>query len=395
MRRDLEPTSAALAADRELCAIQESYEFLSLLQPTNVDAAWERFEATGFDHEPEFEYPALEIDTGGLRRRLDTLALEGVEDPSLLYVLSAKRHELNLQLTLLERRNSPAFLAASIELFGPVDQTDIDSAEDVLASLEPATSGELDGVLDADEIRSMAEEELDYYRSRDSSFSCRLEDRSDQDGFMASEGNLLFPAAVRLPRGRAVALMQHEIGVHLVTYHNGCKQPLRLLRSGLSSYDELQEAFGALAEHCAGGLTPARMRTLAARVLAARMTEQQMHFVDVFRQLTREHGFTESGAFRLAARVHQAGGFTRDQIYLRGLSYLLRYLAAGGELEPLYLGKLGHAEIPMIQNLRRTGLLREPPVIPRFLEMEAADERVQRLRDGMTLVDLVEEQPPR
>lgn len=93
---------------------------------------------------------------------------------------------------------------------------------------------------------------------------------------------------------------------------------------------------------------------------------------------------------RLHARVHQSGGFTRDQIYLRGLRYLVRYLGAGGELEPLYLGKLGNAEIPIIQDLRRTGVLREPPLMPRFLEMEGSAERLKQLREVRSLVSLVD-----
>lgn len=234
------------------------------------------------------------------------------------------------------------------------------------------------------------EDELEYYQSRDSSFSAEVRVRSDHQGFMAEQGDLLFPEDIELPAQWAIALAQHEIGVHIITYHNGSKQPLGLLRSGLSSYDEVQEAFGAFAEHLVGGLTATRLRTLAGRVLAARMTEQRTHFVDVFRRLTREHGFSDSAAFGITARVHQSGGFTRDQIYLRGLRYLLNYLGSGGELEPLYLGKLGHAEIPIIQDLRRRGDLREPPLRPRFLDMEEAAEWLKRLRRGASLLELAE-----
>jgi uncharacterized protein (TIGR02421 family) len=280
-------------------------------------------------------------------------------------------------------------------LFGPVQQEYIREAEQLLEELTPVEDRGSDDELDTKGIRRLIEEEIEYYRSRDSSFSCRIEVRPNQEGFLATRGDLLFPEEISLEPRRARALLQHEIGVHAVTHHNGTKQPLRLLASGLSSYDELQEAFGALAEYLVGGLTPVRMRSLAARVIAARMAENQAHFVDAFRRLTRDFGFGAFVAFEIVSRVYSCGGFTRDQIYLRGLVYLLRYLRSGGELELLYLGKVGHEEMPVIQDLRRRGVLREPPLRPRFLEMEGAEDRLGAVRRGLSLRDLVQESPAR
>lgn len=378
---DLDPKATEI--DLELYEIQSSYELLRLLQPINLEEAWEGFRERGFQRAPEFEYPEITVDTSALRDRLSEIRIENIHDSSLLYFLSAKQAELELELRLIERRNTAYFLAASTELYGPVQQELIREAEVLLEALGPDDGEAPDEMVEEDEVERLARDELAHYASLDSSFSAELRIRSEQEGFMAAEGDLLFPESLRIPRQRAVALMQHEVGVHIVTYHNGRKQPLRLLCSGLSSYDELQEAFGALAEHLVDGFTAARMRTLAARALAARMTEERLEFVDVFRRLTRDYGFSESGAFHITARVHQAGGFTRDQIYLRGLIYLLRYLAAGGELEPLYLGKLGHNEVPMIHDLRKRGLLREPPLRPRFLDMNGASERLDRIRQGV------------
>lgn len=386
----MEPSEAALRVDRELEEIQASYDLLELLRPINLDEAWEEFRSGGYEDEPHFEYPGIPVDPSGLRERLHALDFSGIDDSSLLYFLTAKRDELELELRLLGTRNRATFLAGSIRLYGPVQQELLRAAEEILESVDSGDGARAGEMLSSEEVRGLVDAELEHYHSMDSSFSAQVRVRSDHEGFVAEEGDLLFPEDIELPARRARALVQHEIGVHIVTYHNGVKQPLRLLRSGLSSYDELQEAFGALSEHLVGGLTAARMRTLAARVLAARMTEHRTHFVDIFRRLTREYGFSDSGAFHITARVHQSGGFTRDQIYLRGLRYLLNYLSSGGELKPLYLGKLGHAEIPIIQDLRRRGVLREPPLRPRFLEMQDSAERLERLRERRSVVALVE-----
>ena len=61
----------------------------------------------------------------------------------------------------------------------------------------------------------------------------------------------------RFRRGAATALLQHEIGTHVVTHVNGSRQPLRLLGAGLAGYDETQEGLAVFAEYLVGGLTAA------------------------------------------------------------------------------------------------------------------------------------------
>jgi uncharacterized protein (TIGR02421 family) len=394
-RKSRDENEAAWKIDRALAEIQSSFEFLTLLAPNNVAEAWEEFRSGGYERSPRFDYPKITIDPDELHRRLSRLDLGAVEDPGLRYFLSAKCKELDLELALLKARNTPAFLALSMGLFGPVQQEYIRDAEQLLEELTPVEDPGSEDELDTKGIRKLAEEEIEYYRSRDSSFSCRIDVRPNQEGFLATGSDLLFPQEIPLEARRARALLQHEVGVHVVTHHNGTKQPLRLMASGLASYDELQEAFGTLAEYLVGGLSPVRMRSLAARVIAARMAEERANFIDAFRRLTRDFGFGAFVAFEIVSRVHSCGGLTRDQIYLRGLVYLLRYLRAGGELEPLYLGKVGHEEIPVIQDLQRRGVLREPPLRPRFLEMEEARDRLDAVRRGLSLRDLVQESPPR
>ena len=66
------------------------------------------------------------------------------------------------------------------------------------------------------------------------------------------------------------ALLQHEIGTHVLTYYNGKGQPFRQLYAGLSGYEALQEGIAVLSEYLVGGLCGNRLRLLAARVVAVR-----------------------------------------------------------------------------------------------------------------------------
>ena len=54
-------------------------------------------------------------------------------------------------------------------------------------------------------------------------------------------------------------------------------------------------------------------------------------------------GLAPRTAFTVAMRVYRGGGLTKDAIYLRGLEQVSGYLAAGGEVERLLVGKVAIA----------------------------------------------------
>jgi uncharacterized protein (TIGR02421 family) len=167
-------------------------------------------------------------------------------------------------------------------------------------------------------------------------------------------------------------------------------QPLCQLYTGLPGYEELQEGLAVLAEYLVGGLGRSRLRMLAARVLAVERLTRGGTFVDIFREIHRTHGFGRRAAFTITMRVFRGGGFTKDSVYLRGLQKLLRYLAKGGAYEPLFAGKVGLAHVPLIQELQWRETLRPEPFLPRYLESGEGVGRLERLRKGLSVLDLME-----
>ncbi len=184
--------------------------------------------------------------------------------------------------------------------------------------------------------------------------------------------------------------MHHEVGTHLLTYCNGRAQPLRLFSIGLPGYDELQEGLAVLAEYLSGGLTPGRLRTLAARVVAVRRLVEGAAFEEAFQELTGVHGFSPRIAFNTTMRVYRGGGFTKDAVYLRGLVRLLEYLRAGGEIEPLFVGKVSLEYIPVVAELLWREVLDPPALLPRYLETDDARRSMQRLRGDVSVLQLAE-----
>ncbi len=379
---------AAWSIDRALCAIERGFDLLLLAGPVNRAQARARFEADHFEREPQFNYRLLPIDPDLLKRQLFAIEIEDIDDPAVADLFQDKRTELDTQLTMLGERGSEAFRFSSQRLYGTVTDALHDVARDLLARVPRARRGS-GPTVDARAFRDLALQELDHYRARHPALATKVDIRPDIGGLMVSRGNLLIGESLQLDPARVPALLHHEVGTHVLTYVNGRAQPLEQLSLGLAGYDELQEGLAVLAEYLAGALDRTRMRLLAARVVAARAVEDGASFVDTFRLLTREYGYSNGGAWHIAVRVHQSGGFTRDFIYLRGLISLLGLLRQGVALEPLYLGKIAQKHIRIIEELRYRRILGEPPLVPRILDEPAARARLERLRSDIDLVEMI------
>lgn len=379
---------AVWETDHALVAIERSFDLLLLTHPTNTAEAWERFRADGYEKNPEFHYRLLPLDPDRVKRRLFAIEAERIDDPAMAELMQDKRDELDTLLTMLGERGTPAFRHSSHRLYGTVDRPLHALACRLLDEVRPAGrwTGEW---VDARGFRDAAERELAHYRARHPALATTIQLRPDVNGLMVSAGNLLIGEGVRLRADRVLPLLHHEVGTHVLTYVNGSAQPLEQLALGLADYDELQEGLAVLSEYLVGGLDPLRMRLLAARVLAAHAVEQGAELVDTFRMLTATHGFTPEGAWHVAARVHASGGFTRDLIYLRGLVSLIEHLRGGGALEPLYVGKIARRHIPVMEELRHRGVLRPPPLTPRFLDDPEAIRRLDAVRGGIPLTEMI------
>ena len=238
----------------------------------------------------------------------------------------------------------------------------------------------------------MASAELDFYRKQYPELSANIDVRDDVVGLMVSHGNLLIGKDAKIPTRRAEALLQHEVGTHIVTYFNGRAQPFQQLYLGLADYDELQEGLAVLAEFLVNGLSRPRLRLLAVRVIAARCLIDGATFIETFRVLTDTYGFQRRLAFTITSRIYRGGGLIKDAIYLRGLVVVLNYLHAGGTLDPLFVGKIAAQHIPLIEELRLRQVLHEVPLRPRYMDWPGIEDKLAMLHDGLSVLDLIERQ---
>lgn len=386
---------AAKRADQALARISASFDFLLGVSPINTVEAYEAFEAGHRRQPPVFRYRPLPISPDVAKRRLYAIDLRTVEDPMLEQMFAEKRLELDQQLMMLQRRNTPAFRLLSLLQYGAVEPALLELARQLLATFPPV--GQAGGdALDAVAVEAEARRMIARYAVRTPAFAeaetCLRTDTGP--GLMVSGHSLLISTATRVPRARVDPLLQHEVGVHLLTYINGRQQELDIFAAGLAGYEGLQEGLGVFAEFIVGGLGVARLRLLAARVLVVDAMLGGADFIACHRQLTAEHGFSSRGAFNIVARIFRSGGLTKDAIYLRGLQQVLRRVAAGQPLDPLWVGKIAEHHVPVVEELEARGMLRPPVATPEFLERPDARHRLSRLQQGHSFIDLLKDTPP-
>ena len=383
---------AVLDIDRQLADVDRSFDLLLQATPVNAESAWRDFRRAKFEKPPVFYYRPLPMDPVLLKRQLYLIPVERIEDPTLSYLFRQKQDELDRQITLLGDVDTPRFLPESLQAYGGVSDALLRHAKELLDRV-PTRSGEevIGGQLSATEFARRAQQELGFYQEQCPDFSATVAVREDMyAGMMVSGDQLLIGGRTRVPRRRVDALLQHEIGTHLITRYNGRVQPFQQLEVGLAGYDGLQEGLAVLAEYLVGGLSRFRMRVLAARVVAARQMLDGASFIDTFRTLDRNYEFSQRTAYTITMRIYRGGGLTKDAVYLRGLLHILKYLREGGELEPLFIGKVAAAHLPLIAELAMRGIIKPPALHPRYLEHPGAQEKIDRLRGGMTVLELLE-----
>ena len=371
--RPLPPIAAQV--DAALARMDGEIDWLTALSPIHNDALWRSFQDSGRTAIPVLEYIDPPIDLHKAREALLALPMEEIESPLLQGLLSEKQRELDRQIELIRLRDTDGFINASIDLFGGVEPRLLALARDILDDVDACEP--LPHDVGIDEMLAAVEDEMRWYRERAPDFDAQIKVDPDLSSLMmVSHGTFYIAGGIRIPRARMQPLVQHEIGTHVVTRHNGRKQSLKQLEVGLAHYDALQEGIGVLSEFLAGFLPAERLRVLAARVIA---TDMAMHGEDVpsiFDRLHNAHGLPTEDAFDTAVRARRGGGLTKDAVYLSGLRDLLDYLREGGAFEPLFVGKFALSHLVVLEQLIEQGWVTKPDLLPRYWSAPEADDRL-------------------
>lgn len=381
---------AVWEVDKQLSEICNGFDFLLQTTPINSSEAWAFFRRYHYGSAPKFIYRPLPVDPSMAKRHLFNIPIERIEDPTLAKLFREQQLEIDRKLTMLIDRDTNLFMFGSIQLFGSVEDKLMQLAEEILNKLSPRSRDESHREkVDAQKFAARARQEIAFFKGSFPKNTSKVVVRDDITGLMVSQGNLFVGSGLKIPQIRMEALIQHEVGTHVLTYLNGRSQPFQQLYVGLAGYEELQEGLAVLSEYMVDGLTSPRMRLLAARVVAARHMVNGASFVDVFRTLNKVHRFEQRTAFNITLRTFRGGGLTKDAVYLRGLVQLLEYFKNGGTIEPLFVGKISVQHIPIIKELQLRKVLHPAPLKPRYLKSIHLSEKLNDLKNGLHPLNLI------
>lgn len=375
--RPLPPIAARV--DAGLAVLDAQLDWLLALSPLDGASLWKDFDASGRLDEPALRYVDLAADLPATRAALERLPVAQVESPALQALLAEKQRELGRMIDLVEQRDRDGFVEASVALFGGIEPELLALAERILATVAPGEPLAADCGID--EVRSAVDAEIAWYRAQAPDFHIDVVvDTGISSMLMVSHGTFYIDGNIRLPAARVQPLIQHEIGTHVVTRHNGRQQALRQLEVGLAHYDPTQEGLGVLGEYLSGYLPGERLRILAARVVATDMAARGERLPAIFACLHEAHGMATDDAFDVAVRARRGGGLTKDAVYLRGLRDLLSYLAADGDFHALFLGKFALPQLELLDALVEDGWIVPPDLLPRYAVSDDFPERLARCR---------------
>lgn len=371
--------------DQKLSDIERSYKFLWLISPSNIYTVKKEFFQSEYQKVIPYHYRLLPIDPDILKRELYNLKIENIDDPSMSHLFRQKREELDLQISMLSKRGTTMFFHNGIRLYGEIDNGLFQTANMVLSELDEEVEQGPHQRVDAMQFSAYARKEFEFFKSQHPQFKSKIHIRKDVNIMMVSQGELYIPADYTAHILEAKALIQHELGTHVLTYFNGSQQPLTQLATGLSDYDTLQEGVAVMSEFFSGCLSVNRLRTLAGRVVAGKALMEGGNFNTIFQLLFDHHGFSQEHAFNITSRIMQGGGFLKDIIYLKGLIELRAYLMDGGDFELLFAGKFGFNHIHIIQELIERNVLDKGLIKPSYVFDQMYEERLQQIKNGMPI----------
>lgn len=354
--------------DQALAQESKKFDFLLMVTPLNAHEAWLQFKKDKYWKVPKFLYRPMHVDPDLVKRRLYNLRIEDIYDPTMAYIFRDKRSELDSMITMLADRGKEDFLHGSLQVFGNVSEKLYNSAMAILMMTEPENmSNKSEEWIGPAEFAKMAREEVRFLQQQNAEFNCPIRIREDISGVMVNRGALNISKEYKLTLNRAKALIQHEVGTHVVTYFNGRMQPLNLFSLGVPGYEELQEGLAVLSEYIVGGLNNNRLRIIAARVIAVQHMLLGNSFTECFTLLVDQFGFRPESAFQIVMRVYRGGGLTKDALYLKGIMELIQYLHEGHNVHLLMMGKIRKDYLPIIKDLLQREILIPPAITPRYL----------------------------
>lgn len=354
-----------LKLDKSLYQQLKNFELLNFVNPVNVDQEKKKFFKSNFKENPRFRYKPLTLDPFAYKAKMYQSNVDDLEDVHIRQIYIDIIGAYTDKVDMLHALGKEKFLYSSLRYFGEPSEKDIANAKYLLYAKElPQFQNE--ETLGIDEVVDAFEKEGDKYGFQ---YNLEIMDNSASDALVInSKRTVYLKRTARFTPTRLRNLLNHEIGVHMVTTMNANNQPLKFLSLGLPRNTYTQEGLAIMAELFSSSLSVTRLRELALRVLAVDSLAKGNDFKTTFQMLMDEYKEEPNMLYYLVTRVYRGGGFTKDYLYLRGFRKLINMHWDGVKLDNLFLGKVTHSHLTILNELVDRGILNPPKYKSRAFE---------------------------
>lgn len=352
---------AIIAIDKGMSKLIRGFELLAYVNPVNNIPEQKRFFAKHYTEIPNFKYSPIRINSYELKQELSKLPLHTISDVSIRHMYEAVVNSYFDKIDLLSTLDTPKFLYNSLRYFGRPSKVDIQNAQYILHL--PSIPGEpkRTPTLGTDQAIQSFKEGLASY-----GFKSKIATSNKVIAkvmVLNAKKTIVFRPDAKFTRGEINALVEHEIGVHMVTTMNAGTQPLRIFKMGLPVNTMTQEGLAVLSEYLSGNMSIKRLKKLAHRVIIVDMMCNGANFKECFEFLHNNYVVDPNEAYAIVTRIFRGGGFTKDHLYLSGFVEILRFWEKGHSLDPLLIGKTSLEFYSTIEEMIDRDLLKKPQFI--------------------------------
>ncbi len=341
--------------DKQIYSLAKGLNTLSFVNPNNLMSEKKHFISSRFKDNPEFKYKQLHINPYSFKEELYRLPIEKITDLTLQKIYRDVVDSLAVKVELLASVGTGQFLYNSLKYYGEPSANDIKNAKFILHLPSEDTKDE---ILSLDVITAKFTE---YFEKYDMACKVELSNRIVAKALVSgAKKAVIVNKNIKVTMSELEALMNHEVGVHMVTSMNAANQPLKVLRVGLPYNTLTQEGLSILSEYLCGHLSIKRLKTLALRVICVDFMIKGYEFKKVFNILVEDYKLDVEDAFTMVARIFRGGGFTKDYLYLRGFKLAFRLYNDGDNIFNLLAGKTSMELHQEISELIERDILNSP-----------------------------------
>ena len=325
--------------DANLDRLVKKIELLNYVNPLNIEKEKHRFFTSKYTEDPVFKYPKLKFNPYELHRLFFSQRLERIKDEQVKKLYQEIIYYYSNMIQCIETIGEPLkFHYNSLRVFGTPTEKDVQNARFILHYPDEPLTSDMEKVYSAEEAKEYFEAFSTKY---DFPLNIRFSTNISAEAMVSNSSQaLLIKKNTKFSKNQLLTLANHEIGVHLVTTYNGIEQPLKIFSNGFPNNVETQEGLAVFSEYMSGALTLKRLKELSYRVLASDSLIKGYSFSDTFDLIHNQYKLNKHEAFTITLRAHRGGGFTKDRLYLSGLSKIYKRYLMEDSMDVMLTGKV-------------------------------------------------------